>query len=153
VEVPFWTGGRILVALLLAGASTVLLAYLFRFWQRRPRPMPEPPDPRQIALRALFQLRSAADGEMESRDFAAAVAEILRDFLEARYEVAAPKQTTEEFLETAQTSGKFPGPAIARLSSFLNQCDLLKFARGEASAAAKHELLNIAESQVREATT
>jgi hypothetical protein len=88
---------------------------------------------------------------MESRDFAAAVAEILRLFLEAKYAVAAPKQTTEEFLVSAQTSGKFPPPELARLRTFLTQCDVLKFAKGSANAAARHELLNIAESQVKEA--
>jgi hypothetical protein len=89
---------------------------------------------------------------MESRDFAAAVAEVLRHFLEAKYHVAAPKQTTEEFLDSAQTSGRFPAPEISRLRSFLTQCDILKFAKGSANAAARHELLNIAESQVREAS-
>jgi hypothetical protein len=152
VDVPFWTGSKVALACAIGILLAAALWFLLRAWVNRPKPAPEPPDPRQIALRALFQLRSAADGEMESRDFAAAVAEILRQFLDAKYQVAAPKQTTEEFLQTAQTSGRFPEPEIARLRSFLTQCDVLKFAKGSANAAARHELLNIAESQVREAS-
>lgn len=150
VDLPFWTGAKISLALglgllLLAGLLLALLS-----WSRRVRPAPPLPDPRQIALRALFGLRGAADGDMEARDFAAAVAEVLRRFLEAKYAVAAPKQTTEEFLVSARKTGKFPPAEISRLRAFLTQCDVLKFAKGAATPADRHELLNIAESQVKE---
>lgn len=153
VEVPFWTGGKLTIAVVVGLATVTALLVLIRIWTSRGRPAPEPPDPRQIALRALFNLRSAAEGDMEPRDFAAAVAEVLRTFIESKYRVAAPKQTTEEFLASAQTHALFSPPELSRLRSFLTQCDLLKFARSAATPAARHELLNMAESQVRESTS
>ena len=152
VGIPVWNAQNLALAAALGLLVLSGLGYLIAREMRRPQPAPPPPDPRQIALRGLFHLRSAADGDMTSRDFAAAVAEILRQFLEANYRVAAPKQTTEEFLESAQTSGKFPPQAIDQLRAFLTQCDVLKFAQGAASTSAKHGLLNIAEAQVKEAS-
>jgi hypothetical protein len=87
-----------------------------------------PPDPLGVALAALIRLDGEEGRALSNRDFAAAVAGVLRCFLEARHQLAAPRQTTEEFLEFAERSNRFPRTVRERLHHFLSRCDELKFA-------------------------
>ncbi len=52
---------------------------------------------------------------------------ILRQYIEWRFKLRAPEQTTEEFLALA--SGGLIVTHRDLLSTFLHQCDLVKFAR------------------------
>jgi hypothetical protein len=83
-------------------------------------------------LRALVQARLVEAGRI--KEFYQAVSDILRHYIEDRFKLHAPEQTTEEFLFTlAQTDG-LPESDKVRLGEFLQHCDLVKFARHEPTA-------------------
>lgn len=57
------------------------------------------------------------------------ISDIVRGYIERRFEVSAREMTTEEFLLAAAGDGRF-GPAITtELKRFLGSCDLVKYAR------------------------
>lgn len=53
---------------------------------------------------------------------------ILRSYIENRFGLHAPEQTTEEFLADLETNQDFADPYKALLKTFLYHCDLVKFA-------------------------
>ena len=149
VDVPFWNWKTVTAAALAGLGSLATAIWAVRRWLLRTRPAPPPPDPVQVALKALDALRGVAGEKLSDRDFAAAAAEILRGFLEAKYGLNAPRQTTEEFLSSVQKSHRFAENQLQLLRSFLGQCDMIKFAKGVAGSAARIELLLMAERTVR----
>lgn len=64
-----------------------------------------------------------------AREFSTAASDIVRRYIEQRFDVTATHQTTEEFLRDLLDLAK-PSLAMHRglLSEFLHQCDLVKFA-------------------------
>ena len=57
-----------------------------------------------------------------------AIRRILRRFLENRYGLHAPEQTTEEFLADLRARDTLDAGRKALLGEFLQHCDLIKFA-------------------------
>ena len=149
VDVPFWDWKNTAIASIAGLLTLAILIWGARKWIQRTRPAPPPPDPVRVALKALDNLRGAEREKLSDRDFAAAVAEILRGFLEAKHGLNAPRQTTEEFLHSIQETHRFGANEIQLLRSFLGQCDMIKFAKGVAGSAARAELLLMAERTVR----
>ena len=150
VDVPLWNPEPRLLAGVAVVAFAVLGWALYRRWQRRPRPPVLPPDPLKVALAALARLAGEEGRALSDRDFAAAVAEVLRRFLEGRHRLAAPRQTTEEFLETVERSNRFPQPVRERLHLFLRRCDELKFAGTDTTDSGRSVLRSLAEDLLRE---
>jgi hypothetical protein len=76
-----------------------------------------------------------------ARAFGTAASELIRDYIEKRFDVVATQRTTEEFLQALLQSSN---EALARhrllLSEFLHQCDFVKFA-GDSLAVADMESL------------
>jgi hypothetical protein len=151
LDVPFWTFETRILVVTAASVLLVLIWAAFRRWQRRPRPPVAPPDPLKVALAALLRLDGAEGKALSDRDFAAAVAEVLRGFLEARHQLAAPRQTTEEFLELAERSNRFPQTVREQLHHFLRRCDELKFAKADTTDSGRQGLRVLAEEMLREA--
>src|ERR1700737_164564 len=64
-----------------------------------------------------------------AREFGIAASEVIRNYIEKRFDVIATQRTTEEFLQTLLKSSN---ETLARhrslLEEFLRQCDLVKFA-------------------------
>jgi len=124
-----------------AGAVVALLAAVW-WWRRRPRKaMRDGVDvPAHVrAQRALSALRTAPRStRAEVEQFYVAVSQVLRDYIEARFGVAAPERTTEEFLQECDGHPALGGDSRDALGRFLTQCDLVKFA-GHQPAAGVHE--------------
>ena len=59
---------------------------------------------------------------------------VLRTYIEDRFEIRAPELTTEEFLAVLRQDPKFSYEQREMLRSFLGECDMIKFAKGETSA-------------------
>ncbi len=97
------------------------------------------------ALADLERLFALVDRE-ESRPYAMESSTIIRRYIETRFELSAPRRSTEEFLIEAQQSPRLEAPHKALLSDFLRICDLLKFAR---TIADRSELKNLHEAAVR----
>jgi hypothetical protein len=70
----------------------------------------------------------------QSREYGIRSTGILRGYIEARYALRAPTLATEEFLVSALSSPALPREHRASLGTFLERCDLLKFARYVGSA-------------------
>lgn len=86
------------------------------------------------ALAELERLFALIDRE-ESRPYAIESSAIIRRYIETRFALSAPRQSTEEFLLAAQHSPKLATEQQAALGEFLRVCDLLKFARTLATRA------------------
>jgi hypothetical protein len=80
-------------------------------------------------LRALVQAKLVEAGRI--KEFYQAISDILRHYIEDRFKLHAPEQTTEEFLYTLAQTDDLPESDKVRLGEFLQHCDLVKFARHE----------------------
>jgi len=63
------------------------------------------------------------------QEFYYRISDVVRGYVERRFGVSAPEMTTEEFLATAASDGRFGERNTAELNQFLNACDLVKYAR------------------------
>ncbi len=67
------------------------------------------------------------------QEFFYRISGVVRGYVERRFAVRAPEMTTEEFLETMARDSRFGINDRGEISSFLKECDLVKYARYEAS--------------------
>ena len=92
--------------------------------------MPKPIPPYQIALDALDALRQKGWIEtLTIEPFYVELSSIVRRYLEGRFGLRAPERTTEEFIRDALTSRKLSDTPQNLVAGFLEQSDLVKFAR------------------------
>jgi hypothetical protein len=135
-----------------AGAAALIALAVLLLRRRRAHPAPsvETP-PHERALQALARLR--ASGWVESGDVQAFYVElsaIVRRYLEERFGLRAPEQTTEEFIRSASTSRLLTLEHQLSVTQFLEQSDLVKFARHQPTADDMQAALQAAERLVRE---
>ena len=82
----------------------------------------------ELALKRLEEIRSLMRPQ-HAREFSTAVSDIVRTYIEQRFDVTATHRTTEEFLhDLLESSNSTLAKHRALLSEFLHQCDLVKFA-------------------------
>ncbi|MDH7599741.1 MAG: hypothetical protein QHH07_08935 [Sedimentisphaerales bacterium] len=88
----------------------------------------------QIAYERLQRLvdRNLIDAGMV-KEFYEALSHILRHYIEDRFSIHAPEQTTEEFLHNLRKADLLAVSDRDELGQFLNHCDLVKFARYDPS--------------------
>jgi hypothetical protein len=83
-----------------------------------------------LALAALEQLqRQDLIGQARIDEFYIRLSSILRRYVEWRFGLHAPEQTTEEFLTAVPVTGGLIANHRDLLDTFLQHCDLVKFAR------------------------
>lgn len=118
----------------LSGALVILagLYLLWRWWCARQEAA------RQAAIlpphvRARQKLSLALQQLHEPRVFMFLVSDALRHYLEEQFQLKAPERTTEEFLADLQRTSQLSDPHKEALREFLEQSDLVKFARAEPS--------------------
>lgn len=150
---PWWQSPRSLAGLVLALALLIFLGWLLRRLLFRERvtlsPAPLQPDLSPEFLRRLAELR-ARRAELSAYDLAVGSSDILRDYLEWRFQLAIRFQTTREFLESSRQSTALTETQRGPLGTFLGFCDLVKFARRGADAAEQNHLLDAAEAFIRQ---
>lgn len=120
--------------IVIGGALLAFLAGLLtaRFMkQRETTPASVPPVPAHlIALQALALLEKSGLLEQEQCDpFYTQLSSILRTYLEGRFLLNAPDKTTEEIVVEMSQSNELNGLQRAILHNFMQQADLVKFAR------------------------
>lgn len=130
------------VALVLAG----LIALIVRWIKKRPAP--PPPTPRQLAVRGLEALRRDVQ-TLDPYEFSVRVSDVLRSYIGAEYGLHAREQTSPEFLASIAQSPKFYDADRKLLAEFLEHCDLIKFARIDATTEDSARLLQSAISFVQ----
>ena len=112
--------------LLLLTVLTIIAGAIAWFWRRGRKAGPTPALlPHQRAKKRLEQARLRAS---DPEAFVTEVSQIVREYLEERFGYRAPEETTEEFLEEMRSSPLLTGEHQQNLSSFLQFCDLVKFA-------------------------
>ncbi len=117
-----------------------LIGLIVWFIRRKPRPLAPPKLPREIALEELERI----SGEIETMNpylFSIRVSDILRRYVTNQYALPVTRQTSVEFLTALAKSSPFSLNEKSLLEDFLNRCDLIKFARYEATSADSRLLL------------
>jgi Domain of unknown function (DUF4381) len=104
---------------------------------RRPTP-PQPPRERALAL--LEQIRAQITTINPYR-FSIRVSDILRRYVTEQFGLPVTRQTSVEFLNGLRGSSPFSEDEKSLLEGFLNRCDLIKFARYQATTSDSELLL------------
>ncbi|MGE0158135.1 MAG: BatD family protein [Gemmatimonadales bacterium] len=135
----------VLLPLLLAALLFVVARRLRARKETSPRPAigPLPRPPHEIALEALAALGGSGlleRGEVKQLHIEAS--DILRTYVEARFHVDALEMTTHEVLGGLERDGVEPRFRDG-LRAFLEQCDLVKFAKVRPDADASRQLLEL----------
>jgi uncharacterized protein DUF4381 len=121
------------VALSLVGLTVWLI-------KRRRTPATPPKLPREIALDELDRI-SVEIETVNPYLFSIRVSDILRRYVTNQYALPVTRQTSVEFLTALAKSSPFSANEKFLLEDFLNRCDLIKFARYEATSADSRLLL------------
>jgi Domain of unknown function (DUF4381) len=121
------------IGLSLAG----VLVWLFL---RRRKPALPPKPPREVALEELERISCAIE-KMSPYQFSIRVSDILRKYVTQQYGLPATRQTSIEFLTALAKASPFSSEEKSLLEDFLNRCDLIKFARYEATTSDSELLL------------
>jgi hypothetical protein len=102
-----------------------------------------------LALAALDHVRRQdLIGQERIEEFYVRVSTILRRYIELRFGLRAPEQTTEEFLISALATGGLIAAHREPLEAFLQHCDLVKFARHRPTPSAMAETFERAKTFV-----
>jgi hypothetical protein len=102
---------------------------------------PTPPQlPREHALALLEQIRAQITA-MNPYRFSIRVSDILRRYVTEQFGLPVTRQTSVEFLNGLRGSSPFSEDEKSLLEDFLNRCDLIKFARYEATTSDSELLL------------
>ena len=132
-------------------ASFVSLAFLglLVWWLRGKFKRSAPPKTaRERALDALDQISDIIDTEDPYR-FSIKVSDVLRRYVTEQYRLPLTRQTSVEFLEALATNPSFSSDDKLLLQDFLNRCDLIKFARYDATPDDSRMLLDEATEFVK----
>lgn len=81
---------------------------------------------------AFAQLQNIIDEKLVERGlyklFFSKISDVLREYIENRFGIHAPKRTTQEFFAELSLSAPFSPDQRGLLQEFLQECDLVKFA-------------------------
>jgi hypothetical protein len=130
-------------AIVLAIVAGVALLAFIAWWltNRYKRSAPPPPLPRDRALAALRNAET--DLELVTPyEFSIRVSDILRAYVSEQFGLPLTRQTSFEFLEHVRRDSIFSDEEKRLLEAFLDRCDLIKFARYEASPEESRLLLD-----------
>ena len=132
--IPTWmvSAGSFLVLAVLG-----LIGWLI--WRRLRKPKPEQ-TPRARALELLRSVRGEIT-QLTPYQFSIRVSDILRQFVLQQYQLPVTRQTSVEFLESLGNAPQFTEADKSLLGDFLTRCDLIKFARYEATESDSELLL------------
>ena len=116
-----------------AVAGTLLLLgltiWLIKRWRNRPAIILTP---RQRAIEQLARIEREIE-KLTPYQFSIRVSDILRRYVTEQYQLPVTRQTSVEFLNALATTSPFSADERELLDDFLNRCDLIKFARYEAT--------------------
>lgn len=108
-----------------------------RWWKRRPAIARTP---REIAVDRLERTRPEIE-RVTPYQFSIRVSDILRRYVTEQFELPLTRQTSIEFLNALQAKSEFTDDEKLLLSDFLSRCDLIKFARYDATRLDSEQLL------------
>ena len=130
---PLYLPSRAFLYLTASGLLGIILAILWLSLRRKKKTKDEKEPKRpahQIAYEALALLEKKdyiSRGEIEA--YYVELSDIVRHYIENRFDIRAPEMTTEEFLEFVKNDKKLTTEQKSLLRNFLYHCDLVKFAK------------------------
>jgi hypothetical protein len=120
-----------LIAIVVVVAVIWLIWWLRRAAQKKPvaiAPLPLTPyDLAVLSLRRLLDEKLMERGLVD--EFYTRLSDIARHYLEGRFQLHAPDRTTEEFLYEVSRNNALTQEHKDLLGTFLQECDLVKFAK------------------------
>lgn len=147
--VPRWIWALLFVVLLAA-----VMALILRRFLAKPRTVIQtapPVPPHERALNAMRRLREKGYIEKEEVEpFYVELSAIVRTYIEDRFNLRAPERTTEEFIREAASSRLLSVAHQQLTRDFLEQSDLVKFARHRPGRREMLDGLSAAETLVKE---
>jgi hypothetical protein len=120
--------------ILAIGGGIVILIIGGLWFAMRDRHTGPPPTAAEIARGSLRSLREQdllGSGNVDN--FYTALSSIVRQYIEGRFGIRAPRNTTSEFLHAAESDQRLTDTQRTDLKSFLRIADLVKFAMHEPS--------------------
>ena len=114
-----------------------LMAWWIRKRSLRPKPVRSA---RERALDALDQVGNEIE-VLTPYQFSIAVSDILRGYVTEQYQLPVTRQTSVEFLASLARHSSFSADETSLLQDFLERCDLIKFARYDATTQDSRLLL------------
>jgi hypothetical protein len=124
-----------------------------KLWKNRAVLIPSTPPvpPHVVALNALESLiKKGLLEKDECKPFYTELSLILRTYLEGRFNLNAPDETTEEIVEEMSRSPELSGTQRNILQEFMRQADMVKFARGHPDRPAMESAFNTTKQFVEE---
>lgn len=100
--------------------------------------------PAKSARERTLELLDRMEDEIEMLSpyqFSIRVSDVLRGYVTEQYKLPITRQTSIEFLNVIRTASPFSEDEKVLLTDFLDRCDLIKFARYEATTADSRLLL------------
>lgn len=132
----------------------ILLIIFYKRWRAGKALLPRfekpPRPPHEIALEALDELVHTdllATGQV--KEFYIRISDIIRRYIEGRYFIVAVEMTTSQLLLNLQSANVEP-EITTLIRDFLNQCDLVKFAKYLPEAAENDEIIRQAYAVVHQ---
>ncbi|MBU0728997.1 MAG: BatD family protein [Proteobacteria bacterium] len=139
------------LAAIFALLAIAALVYWFYFHKNKPEKQ-APPVPAHIRayqeLDALVALGLVERGEIKR--FYSKVSDIFRHYIENRFFIKAPEQTTEEFFGELGSNQIIPSQHKPQLKNFLTHCDLVKFAKHRPSDEKTRETVGLLRNFIKE---
>ena len=122
--------------------AALVLCGLFGWWIRRRWQQPKPqPSPRERTLELLDRISREIE-TLSPYQFSIRVSDILRRYVTDQYQLPVTRQTSVEFLAALTKASPFSEDEKSLLEDFLNRCDLIKFARYDATTEDSRLLLD-----------
>ena len=132
--IPPW---MILVGTLVALSIAAVTVWFVIRSRRKQAPIQSP---RERTLEMLDRMQNEIE-ELSPYQFSIRVSDMLRRYATEQYNLPVTRQTSIEFLNLIKTASPFSEDEKMLLEDFLNRCDLIKFARYEATTADSRLLL------------
>jgi hypothetical protein len=139
---------------LIAVAVVLILILLYWFVFRKPGKKIKPLTPWALALLNLHDLNSNfISGKLNAVKCISSLTDIVRNYLESRFFIHAPRQTTEEFLRNMENwNSPLDNKDRNFLREFMTSADMIKFAKYEASKTQIETAIARAEQLIDETT-
>jgi hypothetical protein len=130
---PFpWFTWSIWIGLVILSFTGIVWAWS-RYQSMKDAPPPPPEPAHSWAWRAIEQLvKRQKENEISNEEFLNHLTLILRNYIERRFDIHAPEQTTEEFLSQGVRQHGALSNHSDVLTQFLEYADLIKFAGQDA---------------------
>jgi hypothetical protein len=113
------------IALVVLVVSFAATAVLYFRWRKEDKAL----TPRDLALREVQQLEEQQTDASRVEEFHTQLSDVVRTYLERQFRLRAPQQTTPEFLAAMQSWPLLPAIQQELLKTFLERCDMVKFAK------------------------